>query len=69
MRKIKMTEQKTLSEQLCEIVGLEYKKTKIIAECRDDKYWGKVKLDFENHENFVKLLELRLEYGYSLGKY
>lgn len=54
---------KTLSEQLCEIVGLEYEKRIGQGQCKII-----VKLDFEKPENFVKLLELPIT-GISLGKY
>lgn len=48
---------KTLSEQLCEFVGLEYENKMLLGD-------GEVEctyLDFEQPENFVKLFNLQVE--------
>lgn len=49
---------KTLSEQLCEIVGLPYYKTEVrVSEILPNKK-KKIYLDFEQPENFVKLWKI-----------
>lgn len=62
---------KTLSEQLCEIVGLSYSKTVgEMCEILPNKS-RRIFLDFEQPENFVKLIELPLKNAVAktLGNY
>lgn len=72
-----MNKEKTLSQQLCELCALEYEKKTSYMEIKDPLYNQSIgtlkeetrKFDFENPENFVKLLELRILTGCHLWGY
>lgn len=66
-----MTKEKTLSQQICELCGIKPKKVEkqchecglIMEECGCFDCYKEVYPDFENPENFVKLLELEFQYS------
>lgn len=52
---------KNLSQQLCELCGIEYEK----PVCNDEEFCDyRAKLSFEKPENFIRLLEILSNYMY-----
>lgn len=54
-----MTKEKTLSEQLCELCGIK-PKLNVAKSYKEKQNIKDIYPDFENPENFVKLLELEI---------
>lgn len=66
-----MTKEKSLSQQICELCGIEYEKLEPDYRVQDDngdicEYYS-YKLDFKTPENFVKLYELKIDEDNTLG--